>query len=448
MVSEHVGLHSKSPLLSSLVQAKVVVFELQCLACFHIWHSTVIQILEPVHPSSTFNFHAEQKPNLLMHVPELQHYFIEHKEPNLSLNIHLHYYYPEHQWFGGNSILQYVIWHLTRNGMDSNVNIWTYFTMNSDHMDDTSHTSNNVLATQANCPMDVSLDEFIAFGYLWSGGSLQWLNILQGLCSRTLNLRCHHVHHLVTQATSEVRPLNLTTGVWIWHQELEDLSFCNALLDELKSLFMDVRTCLLDRVMMNTISLLLTWVLALSPSEDISEQAIALLWNVHRKTFKWIEELQYNLIMAPMNEECSRLLLDMAATCQSTFDIDTATLHRLCHSVEDVDALLSCTLFVPIPLPTCTSHSWMSVTLNTHKFNLQPHSIMSMNVHNCCLNKAIISLSLLRGYWEMWSLLIHQIMVSTLQLARFLLTITQVHANGRSCSIQTFIGLHAKLKQP
>ena len=120
---------------------------------------------------------------------------------------------------------------------------------------------------------------------------------------------------------------------------------------------MDVRTCLLDRVMMNTISLLLTWVLVLSPSEDILEQAIALLWNVCRKTFKWVEELQYNLIMAPMNEERSHLLLDMAATCQSTFDIDAATLHKLCHSAEDVDALLSCTLFVPIPLPTCTSHS-------------------------------------------------------------------------------------------
>ena len=105
MVSEYMGLHSKSPLPSLLVQAKVIVFELQCLACFHIWCSTIIQILEPVHPSSMFNFHAEQKPNLLMHVPELQYYFIECKEPNLSLDIHLHYYYPEHQRFGGNSIL-------------------------------------------------------------------------------------------------------------------------------------------------------------------------------------------------------------------------------------------------------------------------------------------------------------------------------------------------------
>ena len=45
-----------------------------------------------------------------------------------------------------------------------------------------------VLVAQADYPTDLSLDEFIAFRYLQSHGSLQWLNILQGLCSRTLNL--------------------------------------------------------------------------------------------------------------------------------------------------------------------------------------------------------------------------------------------------------------------
>ena len=120
---------------------------------------------------------------------------------------------------------------------------------------------------------------------------------------------------------------------------------------------MDVGAGLIDGVMMNTISLLLTQVLASSPSEDVSERAIALLRNVRRKTFKWVEELQYNLLMAPMNKERSHLLLDMAVTCRSTFDVDTAILRKLCNSAEDVDALLSCALFVQALRPICTSNS-------------------------------------------------------------------------------------------
>ncbi|KAN0084602.1 hypothetical protein V8E55_008106, partial [Tylopilus felleus] len=50
--------------------------------------------------------------------------------------------------------------------------------------------------------------------------------------------------------------------------------------------------------------------------------------------------------MAPANEECKNLLLEMAATCRSTFDVDHVTLPKLFCSSEDVDALLSCSFFI------------------------------------------------------------------------------------------------------
>ena len=215
------------------------------------------------------------------------------------------------------------------------------------------------------CPTNLSLDEFVASAHLRSGGSLQWINILQGLRSRTLNLHRYQVHFLIARAVFQVGPLDLNTGTWIWYQELQDSSFCDALLDELEKSFVD-GAGLIDGVLMNTISLLLTRVLASSPSEDISDRAIALLRSVRRKTFSWVQELLYDLEMAPTNQERRDLLLYMAATCRSTFDVDPTTLCQLLHSAEDVDTLLSCAFFSRALFPSWSgSNSWISMTLTT-----------------------------------------------------------------------------------
>jgi hypothetical protein len=261
-------------------------------------------------------------------------------------------------------------------------------------VDDTSHTSNNVLSAQADCPADLSLDEFIAFGHLRSGGSLQWLNILQGLHSRTLSLRRHSVHYLLSYAVFQVGPLDLNTGTWVWHQELQDSCFCNTLLDELDSLVIDVGARSLDGVLMSAVSLLLTRVLASSPSEGVSDRAIALLRSIRRKAFNWVQELSYDLRMAPTHRERTSLLLDMATTCRSTFDVDPATLHKVLYSAEDVDALLSCGLFIHALHREIQgmSNFGMSITLSTWLTSTLQSSVTI--IQDCSSNETTVSLSL------------------------------------------------------
>ena len=72
---------------------------------------------------------------------------------------------------------------------------------------------------------DLSLDEFIAWAHLQSGGSLQWLNILQGLRGRTLSLRRHPVHYLLAHAAFQVGPLDLNTGTWSGTESLNTRAF-------------------------------------------------------------------------------------------------------------------------------------------------------------------------------------------------------------------------------
>ena len=371
---------AQSPLPAFPLHAKVVVFELQCPACIRIWRSAAPRILQDfyryIFESHLLDADEGRYPfveahHLLACDPALQPYFVERQTP-LRVRIHFAYSNPEQKFQSQNEpTLRYIVQHPDPDSLKNRFSIWQprrhyndaqlsfnfryWLSLHHEclsckdlakYVDCISHTSNYVMSTQANCPADLSINEFIAFAHLRSGGSLQWLNILQGLRSRTLNLHRHQVHYLLAHAAFQVGPLDLNSGAWIWHQELQDPCFCNALLDELHSLLVDVGAGSIDGMLMNTISLLLTRVLASSPSEGVSDRAIMLLQSVRKKTFGWVQQLSHDLAMAPMNEERRNLLLDMASTCRSTFNVDPDTLCKLFNSPEDVDALLSCAFFI------------------------------------------------------------------------------------------------------
>ena len=392
---------SQFPLPALPLQAKALVFELQCPACLRIWRSAAPRILFYFYrflPKDAF-LDPEEAENLLAFDPELQPYFVECPGPPLYCQVHCVYLHPEGSQSRLNNPLRYAILHPTNSFIPGqSLSRWSPMKFIMEFHDDkkssyrleyqlerhgeclscvdlakyvnyTSHTPNDVLSAQADCPADLSLDEFITFAHLRSSGSLQWVNILRGLRSRTLNFRRHQVHFLLAQAAFQVGPLDLDTGAWIWHQELQDSSFCNALLDELHSLFVDVGACSFDEVMMGTISLLLTRVLVSSPIEGVSERAIELLRSVRRKTFSWVQELSYNLTKAPINEERRNQLQNMAATCRSTFDLDPTTLRKLFHSAEDIDALLSCAAFIHALRPECMFNSKCQYLQHSANFN-------------------------------------------------------------------------------
>ena len=115
----------------------------------------------------------------------------------------------------------------------------------------TEHTSNDIIASQSDCPEEITLHEFLAFSGLRSGSRLQWLNIARELASPYLSFRREEVHTLVTQAAWQLGPLS--DGVREWHVDLGIQSFGNALLRELESLLETIRTNWLEEVTVRTI---------------------------------------------------------------------------------------------------------------------------------------------------------------------------------------------------
>jgi hypothetical protein len=184
---------SQSPQPALLLFDKVVVFELQCPACVRIWRSAAPSILRYSNPSS-FRLDVgaelgEKKCILLARVPALQSYFVE-RQGRLCAQIHLAHFYPESSQSKHSGTLRYIVEHPDSLGVKV-LSIWQPRKHHSDHefskylsggpfhhgdlekyIKCTFHTPNDVLSAQADCPEDLSLNEFIAFGHLRSGGSL------------------------------------------------------------------------------------------------------------------------------------------------------------------------------------------------------------------------------------------------------------------------------------
>ena len=73
-----------------------------------------------------------------------------------------------------------------------------------------------------------------------------------------------------------------------------------------------------------------------------------------------MNELLYDMNKSPANEDCHQVLWDMAAICQSTFDVDPPVMHKLLHSARDIEIALSCAILmrmiIPAVIPVKSDH--------------------------------------------------------------------------------------------
>ena len=358
------------PLPADSCRAAIVVFELKCPVAFNMWRSVTFHLLvdlcssprerttpyivlekcpdlEPYftkYPESRITLASDTKPHMKTHYRRTR---IPNHENKVCVNSGLNFHYFDTKAstritdaFSSLNITSLCSYHLVH-GPYQNV---------QKYVQSTAHTSNDVICSQADCDKDLSVHEFIAFGHLRSGASLQWLNILREIRANTLGFRREEVHMLLAQAAGQVGPFS-NMGEMVWHHELACSSFCCSLLTELDRLVATVSGNWLEAMTMNTVSLLVSRLLA-GPltTEDITNQACQLLRTVRAETFNWVAELTEKLENTMSENEKLDLqsrLRDTAAVCRSTFDVgDTKYIAQLLNSSRDVQVLLSCAIII------------------------------------------------------------------------------------------------------
>ncbi|KAG6335416.1 hypothetical protein ID866_3677 [Astraeus odoratus] len=226
------------------------------------------------------------------------------------------------------------------------------------YLQDTTHTSNDVLCNQADCHKNLAIHEYIAFGHLRCGPLLQWLNILREIRANIMTFRHDEVHMLFAQAASQIGPLS-DSGELSWHHELELPSFRRSLLTELEALVSAVSGNWLEGMTMTTISFLTSRILAaMVMSEngaDTSRRAHQLLLRVREETFSWVLELSHKLDNTTNEDEKHGIqgrLRDMAAICRSTFDVGVDDAMVLTDPSRAIEILLSCSILIHDNTPT------------------------------------------------------------------------------------------------
>ncbi|KAI0319197.1 hypothetical protein OF83DRAFT_1055392 [Amylostereum chailletii] len=215
-------------------------------------------------------------------------------------------------------------------------------------VDGTGHTSNQVIANQADCSRELSLHEHTSFASLRSGPLLQWLNIAREIRTRTLTFSAAEVGNLLTQAAWQIGPLS-DHGGRAWHAELAIPEFCLILLHEFDVLVQSVRSNWCEGNTALTLTLLAGQVATFNPNPDVVTTVCLFLRTVREITFTWLQDLvcaSQNIDDEKHITEFQRRICNMAAICNTTFDIDPGHLPHVLANDEDVSILVQCAVAV------------------------------------------------------------------------------------------------------
>ena len=229
----------------------------------------------------------------------------------------------------------------------------------------TNHTSNEVIAAQADCPQELSLHEYMAFGGLRSGPRLQWLNIAREVPSPSLSFHREEVHTLITQAAWQLGPSS--DGVREWHLDLGIPSFGKTLLQELDALIGRIEANWKEEVTIRTIgmsdsalrlplsfaqqslALLTSRLLSSAQDSDICKTAYELLRKSRSVAYKWVGELRSKLDETHdevSRDSLGRRLCILAATCFSTYGVCRKHVPRILSSDLDFAVAVYCAVIV------------------------------------------------------------------------------------------------------
>ncbi|KAH9030640.1 hypothetical protein EDB85DRAFT_2275651 [Lactarius pseudohatsudake] len=229
----------------------------------------------------------------------------------------------------------------------------------------THHTSNEVIAAQADCP-ELGSHEYMAFSGLRSGPRLQWLNIARELSSPSLSFRYEDVHTLITQAAWQLGPS--LDSEHEWHTDLGVPSFGWTLVYELERLLGRIEANWQEEVTLRTIALLTSRLLSSTRDLDVCQRAYALLRTARNVAHKWINGLGSKLDTA--EDETTRTnLCRLAATCLSTYDVCLEHVPWTLDSNDDIAIAVHCAGIVHdnTPLDLEDNHSrYLIRLLNRH----------------------------------------------------------------------------------
>ncbi|ESZ97758.1 hypothetical protein SBOR_1840 [Sclerotinia borealis F-4128] len=201
----------------------------------------------------------------------------------------------------------------------------------------TENTTNVILAKQIDCPATLTLHEFYQFASFRSGYHLQWMNILREMEARVLDLNREESFQMIAQAAWQAGPAACLHQFRDSHRDLDEEDFGAALLTALDAVVSSVESNWQGGGTVRIVAMLTTRLLSISSHGVVQDGCLQLLLRIRLITIAWTRDV-INMLHSCQEENELELLkiraLELALTCNGTFDVEMQHLKSMLKSVE------------------------------------------------------------------------------------------------------------------
>ncbi len=219
---------------------------------------------------------------------------------------------------------------------------------------DTTHTSNQIIASQHECSIDITLHDYEAFGHLRAGHKLQWRNILRELRRQVMSISNHDVHVLFLQAIWQAGPRAQNQT---WHREahrdLTEKAFLEDVCSEISKLLKEIEHSWNRAYACGVLSIIAARIITVADDAEIRERFIQFLRDARKIASTWLKQIMTQRDEAPPPDitkdesakemvKWQRHILLAAMVCRSTFNVDDSFIDELLWSCEDVATFVEC----------------------------------------------------------------------------------------------------------
>ena len=222
----------------------------------------------------------------------------------------------------------------------------------------TIHTSNEIIASQSQHPVSLTLHESYAFGTLRSGHRLQWRNMARELQARVLNFNREETVKLFTQAAWQVGPLgDFNVALRESHLDLQSEEFGMTMISVLQESYDNIEANWQSAAASRIFTVLAARLLSLTSHALVRNGCLQLLRRARDIASLWTYELNQKLQEARSEEEIKVLRtqkLEMALTCHESFDVDPDYFPTILNTDEDVARLCECSITIHDCYPPLT----------------------------------------------------------------------------------------------
>lgn len=361
------------PLPKNDLERMAVVFELQCPLGFSVWRDTTFKILVDICTPDQPERKISGKPfEQLWEYSGLKRYFVSQCQQRLAWSSKTKSFQRSHyrdlpfptsvETICVDNALNYARfdkdsseWANKRLGKVDVRKLCTFSLPEGPYktlqyaVDDTSHTSNEVISRQHACSVVLSLHEYYSFGTLRAGHRLQWLNIARELRTGTLKFNDEAVDLLLMQTGWQAGPPDPPKIYRESHVDLGRPEFGQTLLGELDRMLTSIEANWMEATSAKTLISLAARLLSTSKHQGITDGVFSFLRKARQVTLNWTRRLATKVqeCKTETDMDLQRRTLQMAAICRGTYDVyNQDHLEGLLCSTEDVAVLIECAIIV------------------------------------------------------------------------------------------------------